>query len=46
LAHAAGAPLISNDSHLLDQRGQKDLIVLTPGEFWDRYLRSDHKDPQ
>ena len=37
LAHAAGAPLISNDEHLLGQRDRLDLTVLTPSEFWQRW---------
>jgi putative PIN family toxin of toxin-antitoxin system len=39
LAQAAGAVLISNDEHLLGQRGRSDLTVLTPGAFWRRQQR-------
>jgi predicted nucleic acid-binding protein len=41
LAHAAGAVLISNDDHLLRQRGRSDLAVLTPGAFWRRQQRAN-----
>jgi len=44
LAHAAGVPLVSNDSHLLDQREHHDLIVLTPGEYWGRHVGSEPYD--
>jgi uncharacterized protein len=36
LAHAAGAMLISNDSHLLQHRDRMEVRVLTPSELWQR----------
>ena len=38
LAEAAGATLVSNDAHLLNERQQYDFPILSPGEFWDSYL--------
>ena len=40
LAQAAGAVLVSNDRHLLDQRDRMELTVLTPSEFWQHQQRS------
>ena len=40
LAHAAGAVLVSNDDHLLRDRGM-DLNVLTPGTFWENQQHGD-----
>lgn len=37
LAEAAGATLVSNDSHLLDHRHKLAVPVLTPREFWQRW---------
>jgi uncharacterized protein len=39
LAAATGAILITNDDHLLDQREQSGLEILTPGEYWGKYHR-------
>lgn len=36
LAGATGATLITRDDHLLQQRGQLDLTILTPTQFWNR----------
>lgn len=38
LAEAAGAVLITNDSDLLDVRGQLELHILTPSEFAHEHL--------
>ncbi len=40
LSDVTGAPLISNDRHLLDHRGELRIAVLTPGEFWDALQES------
>jgi uncharacterized protein len=40
LADAAGATLISNDEHLLSQRGSSPVPILTPGEFWSQFGQS------
>lgn len=37
LAHASGAVLISRDEHLLQQRAQTDVPILTASEYWRRY---------
>jgi predicted nucleic acid-binding protein len=37
LAAATGAILITNDDHLLAQREQSGLEILTPGEYWAKY---------
>jgi uncharacterized protein len=39
LAAATGSILITNDDHLLDQREQSGLEILTPGEYWNKYHR-------
>lgn len=36
LSEAAGVVLITNDDHLLSNRHQAGLEILTPREFWDR----------
>ena len=41
LARAAGAPLISNDQHLLAVREHLDVPVLTPRDFWQVQLHAN-----
>ena len=36
LSEAAGVVLLTNDDHLLSNRDQASVEILTPGEYWDR----------
>lgn len=37
LAEAAEAVLVTNDDHLLDERGRVKTPIFTPAEYWNRY---------